>query len=107
MTKNCETLIQQTHRKAEKTLEYKMTKPGETFYFNSPINLGAEFDWMIGMIILYAYISNFKTTEESNKFEHHEFLVEKSGGCSYEKVRDEIEKKLGNFRFYSYLFTRW
>ena len=34
VTKNCETLIEQTHRKAEETLESKMTKPKETFHFN-------------------------------------------------------------------------
>ena len=27
ITKNCETLIEQTHRKPEETLEFKMTKP--------------------------------------------------------------------------------
>ena len=33
ITKNCETLIEQTHRKAEETLEFKMIKPRETFHF--------------------------------------------------------------------------
>ena len=33
ITKNCQTLIDQTHRKAEKTLEFKMNKPRETFHF--------------------------------------------------------------------------
>ena len=32
--KNCETLIEQTHRKAEETLEFKLIKPRETFRFN-------------------------------------------------------------------------
>ena len=32
ITKNCETLIEQTHRKAEETLEFKMIKPRETFH---------------------------------------------------------------------------
>ena len=27
ITKNCQTLIKQTHRKAEETLEFKMIKP--------------------------------------------------------------------------------
>ena len=36
-TKNCETLIEQTHRKVEETLEFKMIKPSETFLFNSRI----------------------------------------------------------------------
>ena len=33
ITKNCETLIEQTHRKAEETLEFKITKPRETHLF--------------------------------------------------------------------------
>ena len=33
ITKNCETLIEQTHRKNEETLEFKMNKPRETFHF--------------------------------------------------------------------------
>ena len=39
ITKNCETHIEQTHRKAEETLEFKMNKPGETFRFNPPISV--------------------------------------------------------------------
>ena len=37
ITKNCETLNKQTHRKPEETLKFKMTKPRETFHFNPPI----------------------------------------------------------------------
>ena len=36
MTKNCETLIEQTHRKAEETLEFKTIKSRETFHFQPP-----------------------------------------------------------------------
>ena len=39
ITKNCETLIEQTHRKAEETLEVEMIKPRETFHFNPPIQI--------------------------------------------------------------------
>ena len=46
ITKNCETLIEQTHRKAEETLEFKMIKPRETFHFNPPIQIKA--DWILG-----------------------------------------------------------
>ena len=31
ITKNCETLIEQTHTKAQETLKMKMIKPRETF----------------------------------------------------------------------------
>ena len=48
ITKNCETLFEQAHKKAEKTLELKMTKPRETFHFNPPIQIKS--DWMIGLL---------------------------------------------------------
>ena len=46
ITKNCETLIHQTHRKAEETLEFKLNKSRETFHFNHPIPIKGS--WMIG-----------------------------------------------------------
>ena len=57
ITKNCETLIEQTHIKAEETLEFKMIKPRETFDFNPPIQI--KRDWMIGLISLELYNSIF------------------------------------------------
>ena len=39
-TKFCETLIEQTHRKPEETLEFKMIKPREIFHFKPPMDLG-------------------------------------------------------------------
>ena len=50
ITKNCETLIEQTHRKAEETLDFKMTKPREAFQFSPPIHI--QGDWMIGLTSL-------------------------------------------------------
>ena len=47
ITKNCQTLIDQTHRKAEETLEFKMTKPRETFHFNPPFQFKG--DWMVAL----------------------------------------------------------
>ena len=44
IAKNCETLIEPFHRKAEETLEFKMVKPREIFLFNPPIQI--EGDWM-------------------------------------------------------------
>ena len=93
ITKNCETLIEQTHRKAEETLEFKMIKPRETFHFKPPIQVKG--DWMIGLVDLEVYNSIFNITEEINKFKIYKFPDEKAGGISYTKVRDEIEKDLG------------
>ena len=94
ITKNCQTLIEQTHRKADETLEFKMTRPRETFSFNPSIQVKGN--WMLGLTDLEVYNSIFNTTEENNKFEHYIFPDEKSGGVSYIKVRDEIEKDLDN-----------
>ena len=92
ITKNCETLIEQTHTKPQETLEFKMIKPRETFRFKPPIQIKG--DWMIGLTDLEVYNSIFNITEENNKFELYKFPDEKAGGVTYEKVRDEIEKDL-------------
>ena len=44
LQKNCETLIDQTHRKAEETLEFKIDKSRKTFHFNPPISKGRILD---------------------------------------------------------------
>ena len=92
ITKNCKTLIAQTHRKAEETLEFKMTKPKETFCFKPTIQVKG--DWMVGLTELEVFNSIFNITEENNKFKLYKFPDEKAGGISYTKVRDEIEKDL-------------
>ena len=92
IAKNCETLIEQTHRKPEETLEFKMIKPRKTFHFNPPIEV--KEDWMIGLVNLEVYNSIFNITEENNKFKLYKFPDEKTGGITYTKVRDEIERDL-------------
>ena len=92
-SKNCETLIQQTHRKPEETLEFEMNKPRETFHFNPPKSI--EGSWMLGLTSLEVYNSIFNIIEENNKSTLYKFPDEKRGRISFEKVRDEIEKELG------------
>ena len=92
ITKNFESLIEQTHTNSQETLEFKMTKPRETFYFKPPIQIKG--DWMIGLTDLEVYNSIFNITEENNKFDLYKIPDEKAGGVTYEKVRDEIEKDL-------------
>ena len=92
ITKNCETLVEQTHTKPQEALEFKMIKPRETFHFKPQIQI--QGDWMIGLVDLEVYNSIFNITEENNKFKLYKFPDEKSGGVTYEKVRDEIEKDL-------------
>ena len=93
ITKNCEMLVEQTHRKPEETLDFKMNKKRESFHFKPPIQVKG--DWMIGLTDLEVYNSIFNIREENNKFKLYKFPDEKAGGVTYEKVRDEIEKDLG------------
>ena len=90
ITTNCETLIKQTHRKTEETLEFKMIQSKQTFHFKTPIP--SEESWMIGLTDLEVYNSIFNITEENIKIELYKFPNEKAGGITFEKVRDEIER---------------
>ena len=89
ITKNCETLVQQTHRKPEETLEFKMIKSRETFHFNQPIQ--TKGDWMLGLIDLEVYSSIFNITKENNKFELYTDTFDE---FSFEELKDEIEEIL-------------
>ena len=70
ITKYCETLIHQTHRKAEETLEFKFNKSRKTFHFKPPIQIKG--DWMRGLTSSEVYNCFFNITEENNKFELYE-----------------------------------
>ena len=85
ITKSCETLVQQTHRKPEETLEFKMLKSRETFHFKPPIQ--TKGDWMIGLIDLEIYNSIFNITEENNKFELYTDTFDE---FSFPELKDEI-----------------
>ena len=89
ITKNCETIIKQTHRKAEETLEFKMIKPKETFHFKPPISI--EGSWMIGLTDLEVYNSIFNITETNNKFEIYRDTSAKFG---FLELKDELEEIL-------------
>ena len=71
VTKNCETLIEQTQRKPEEILEFKMTKARETFLFNPPVEV--KEDWMIGLISSEVYNSFFNITEQKTKLQLYKF----------------------------------
>ena len=87
-TKNCEKLVDQTHRKPEETLEFKMLKPRETFHFNPPIH--TKGDWMLGLIDLEVYNSIFNITKQ-NKFELYTDTFDE---FSFEELKDELEEIL-------------
>ena len=61
ITKCCQTFIEQTRRKPEETLEFKIFKTIETFHFNPPIQ--TKGDWMLGLIDLEIYNSIFNRTK--------------------------------------------
>ena len=88
ITKNCEKLVDQTHRKPEETLEFKMLKPRETFHFNPPIH--SKGDWMLGLIDLEVYNSIFNITKQ-NKFELYTDTFDE---FSFEELKDEFEEIL-------------
>ena len=88
-TKNCETLIEQTHRKPEETLEFKMIKPRETFHFKQALQVKG--DWMVGLIDLEVYNSIFNITEENNKFEIYRDTSKPFG---FIELKDELEEIL-------------
>ena len=69
-----------------------MIQSKQMFHFKPPIPI--EGSWMIGLTDLEVYNSIFNITTENNKFELYKFPDEKSGGVSYEKVRNEVEKDL-------------
>ena len=89
ITKNCETLIEQTHRKPEETLEFKMIKPKETFHFKPPIQVKG--DWMIGLVNFEVYNSIFNITEKNNRFELYRDMSAKFG---FLELKDELEEIL-------------
>ena len=89
ITKNCETLIEQTHRKPKECLEFKMIKPRGTFHFNPPIQ--TKGDWMLGLIDLDVYNSIFNISKENNKFEIYTDTFDE---FSFRELKDEVEEIL-------------
>ena len=89
ITKKCETLIEQTHRKPEETLEFKMTKPREKFHFTPSMEI--KEDWMLGLVDLEFYNSFFNITETINKFELYR---DTSAKFEFLELKDELEEIL-------------
>ena len=89
ITKNSEKLAEQTHRKPEETLEFKMIKPKETFCFTPPIHI--KTDWMIGLVDLEGHISLYNITKEINKFDLYTDTFDE---FSFEELKDELDEIL-------------
>ena len=88
-TKNCEKLVDQTHRKPEEILEFKMLKLRETFHFKPPIH--TKGNWMLGLIHLEVYNSIFNITKENNKFELYTDTFDE---FSLHELQDEVAEIL-------------
>ena len=87
LTKNCQTLVEQTHTKSQKRLEFILTKPSEIFSFKPPISV--EGCWTRGFTSLEVYNSIFNITEENNKFElYTDHFVE----ISFAELKDELQE---------------
>ena len=67
ITKNCETLFEQTHRKPQDILEFKFDKSRETFHFNPPIEMIGS--WMLEISGVEVYDSIVFITKQNNNFE--------------------------------------
>ena len=87
ITKNCQMLNQQTHRKDEKTLEFEKFQSKETFPFSPPIQVKG--DWTIGLTSLQVYNSIFNMTERNNQFELYRDYSNKFG---FLELKDELEE---------------
>ena len=86
ITKNCEILMEQTHKKAEETLEIEMTKPREKYHFKPPIPIQGS--WMIGLTDLEVYNSLFIITEENNEFDFYTGYLYNE--ISYNQFKDKV-----------------
>ena len=93
LSKNCETLIKETHKKPQETLEFKLTQPRATFFFKAVFNLGYYSNCMIGLLSLEVFNSIFKIIEENIRFE---LYTDNFDEFSFEELKDELEEVLNN-----------
>ena len=89
--KNCQPMIDQTHTKAEETLEFKMNQPRKTFHFKPSIQIQGS--WMIGLTSLEVYNTIFDITERNNKCELYRVSSNKFGFLELKDEPEEILKK--------------
>ena len=90
ITENSETLIKQTHKKAEETLDFKLTKRRETFSLKSTTNFGLEGWSMISLTSLEAYNCIF-IKQKKKKFE---LFTDKFDEFLFGELKDELEEIL-------------
>ena len=89
VTKTCETLIKQTHRKPQETLEFKLSQPKKIF--SSKPSLSTEGTWIIEVTSLEVYSSNFNISEENHK---SEFYTDAFHELSFTETKDHLAETL-------------
>ena len=68
ITKNTDTLIEQTKSCCQETLEIKMKEQMETFFFSPPNNLVEEGKWLLAVTSFEATNSAFNITVVHNYY---------------------------------------
>ena len=89
ITKNCLTIIHQTHTKPQETLGFKLTTSREVFSFKPSIILGLDSNWMIGLRSLEVINSILNITEENNIFEGYTDTFDE---LSFTELKVELEE---------------
>ena len=92
--KHTNTLIQQTRKRPQETLEFKMNEQLATFSFNPPTILVKGGKWFLAVTYFECTNSVFEKTNENNSF-----LITKPGHWqteSAEKPTDELNNLLGH-----------
>ena len=90
LTKNSQTLIHQTYRKPQETLELKLIQPRKTFSLKPSINLGLDYNWTVGLPSLEVYNFIF-STQKKNRFEIFTDNIDK---FSCAELKEELEEIL-------------
>ena len=67
IAKSKQEIVKNTPSKPQETLEFKMTKPKESFSFDVPLELPQK--WMMGVTSLEIYNTVYNITEKNNKLE--------------------------------------
>ena len=104
ITKKCETLIKQTHTKAEETLEFKINTSRERFNFSSSIRIDGS--WMLHLISLEVNNPIFIINTTNNKFELHTDIFDE---FSLEEIKGELEENfdISDITLYHLQSTKW
>ena len=66
--KHTDTLIEQTKTKTQETLEFKLNRQTEIFYFSPPRYLAEKRKWLLAVSSFEATNTVYNTPDENNSF---------------------------------------